>query len=370
MDVASRAAGDSEFARARATIVSCVLALFIESVLYGAFTVAYAVSTWILLYKRSPQGLFSRDIILFMAATLMFSLATTHLSLDVYIAIKSFLATQNGLTSSMDVYETLNDWPTNPVGAAKFAFYVAQTLIGDGFMLYRAYVVWDRMWHIIAIPAVLLAGEVVLGFVTASLGRLHVSDAQARACVDVWCILSVVLNLLCSGLIMKRIIWPANRVRATSSGAKYKSIRRRVLESVIQSAAIYSVASISFGVTSFLSPNIGFPVCHSLFPPVIVSASTYRFGQLCKYAHASTSQGLVFLLIVIRINRNASVGETSSDAVRYLQEVSDRQSHFSVRPVAMLASVYESPRRSSFGSRCHEFVPTGGSDISEKAPKV
>lgn len=57
--------------------MSCVLALFIESVLYGAFAVAYGVSTWILLYRRSPQGWFSRDMILFMAATLMFSLATT-----------------------------------------------------------------------------------------------------------------------------------------------------------------------------------------------------------------------------------------------------------------------------------------------------
>lgn len=37
-----------------------------------------------------------------------------------------------------NTYETLNDWPTNPVGAAKFAFYVTQTLIGDGFMVRRA----------------------------------------------------------------------------------------------------------------------------------------------------------------------------------------------------------------------------------------
>ena len=75
---------------------------------------------------------------------------------------------------------------------------------------------------------------------------------------------------------MQRILWPANRVRVCPSGTKYKSVRRRVVESVIQSAAIYSFASISFGVTSFLSPNIGFPVCHSLFPPVIVSSPTSR----------------------------------------------------------------------------------------------
>lgn len=72
---------------------------------------------------------------------------------------------------------------------------------------------------------------------------------------------------------MKRILWPATKhARVASNGSKTKSVRRRVVESVIQSAAIYSVASISFGITSFLSPDIGFPICHSLFPPVIVSS--------------------------------------------------------------------------------------------------
>lgn len=138
------------------------------------------------------------------------------------------------------------------------------------------------------------AAPPVLGYTTASLSRLHATEAQATACVDAWCIISVVLNLLCSGepdasrpvsyrsllqsrspsvgLIMKRILWPATKhARVASNGSKTKSVRRRVVESVIQSAAIYSVASISFGITSFLSPDIGFPICHSLFPPVIVS---------------------------------------------------------------------------------------------------
>ncbi|KAI0669072.1 hypothetical protein C8Q78DRAFT_227947 [Trametes maxima] len=336
-DIFARAVNEIELASGRSTVISCVLALFIESVLFGVFAVAYGISTWILLYKRSPQGLLSRDAILFFATTLMFTLAATHLAFDVYIATKTFLATGDDFMAMSNVYETLNDWPTNPFGAAKFAFYVTQTLIGDGFMIYRAYIVWDRRWLLIVPPAILLLVEVVLGYITASLGTLHVSDAQAKNCVDIWCILSVVLNILCSGLIMQRILWPENRVRVCNTATKYKSVRRRVVESVIQSAAIYSFASISFGVTSYLSPKIGFPVCHSLFPPVI---------------------GLVFLLIVIRINRNAHTGESSSDTMRYLQD--ERQSHFSVRPVTMLTSVYSegTPRRFSFGSRCQELPPT------------
>ncbi len=75
------------------------------------------------------------------------------------------------------------------------------------------------MWLITLAPTVLLLVEVgesytadevalslsehaalpVLGYTTASLSRLHATEAQAKACVDAWCIISVVLNLLCSG---------------------------------------------------------------------------------------------------------------------------------------------------------------------------
>ncbi|KAI0819794.1 hypothetical protein BC628DRAFT_1423440 [Trametes gibbosa] len=316
------------------------MALFLESVLYGAFTVAYGISIWTLLYKRRPsQRVFSRDTVLFAATTLMFALATTHLALDVYIAIKTFLANQYSPGSLANVYEALNDWPTNSIGAAKFAFYVTQTLIGDGFMIYRAFVVWDHMWLVTAVPSFLLFVEVVLGYTTASLGLTAASATQSKACVDAWCIISVLLNVLCSGLIMKRILWPASRPHPESlrTRVKAKSVRRRVMESVIQSAAIYSIASIAFGVTSFLSPDIGFPLCHSLFPPII---------------------GLAFLLIVIRIHRNVSARETSSEGLRNLQEAGERQSDFSVRPMK-LSSINETPLRSSFELRCQDLLGGG-----------
>ena len=45
---------------------------------------------------------------------------------------------------------------------------------------------------------------------------------------------------------------------------------RRVFEAVIQSAAIYSMASISLLVTMFISPDVGLYACLNVFPPLIV----------------------------------------------------------------------------------------------------
>lgn len=45
-----------------------------------------------------------------------------------------------------------------------------------------------------------------------------------------------------------------------------------VFEAIIQSAAIYSTASIALLVTLFISPNIGFVACLTVFPQIIVSS--------------------------------------------------------------------------------------------------
>lgn len=48
---------------------------------------------------------------------------------------------------------------------------------------------------------------------------------------------------------------------------------RRVFEAIIQSAAIYSTASLSLLITTFVSPNIGLYACLCAFPPLIVRHS-------------------------------------------------------------------------------------------------
>ncbi|TFK77683.1 hypothetical protein K466DRAFT_607836 [Polyporus arcularius HHB13444] len=57
-------------------------------------------------------------------------------------------------------------------------------------------------------------------------------------------------------------------------------------EAIVQSAAIYSTASIALVVTTFLSPNIGYVACLAIFPQLI---------------------GAVFSLIVINIVRKSAL---------------------------------------------------------------
>ncbi|KAI8992758.1 hypothetical protein BD414DRAFT_513867 [Trametes punicea] len=297
MTIAARALNSS-----RSTLLSGIIAFFLESFFFGAFTVVYGITVWILLGRGRSRGRSTRDLVLLVASTAMFLLTLAHVSLDLVVNTRTFLLHGPDLQAAADTFDMLNSL-ADPIGAIKSAIYVTQTLIGDGFMIYRAYVVWDRSWRVIVVPTFILFADVVLGYVTSCLG-----DRAPAGCVNAFFVWSFVTNVVSSALIMKRILSSQAHAPHQLTKRSFKSIRRRVIESLFQSAAIYSVGSVSLAVTSFISPRVGFTACHSVFTSII---------------------GLVFVLIVIRISLNA---DSAAD-------VQMRAMHQSVAQAASCASL-------------------------------
>ncbi|KAH9886910.1 hypothetical protein C8Q73DRAFT_264633 [Cubamyces lactineus] len=271
------------------TLAAAIASLFLETLFFGAFAILYGAAVWVLLLWERPQERPKRDLFLFGASTLMFILALVHVALDLTINVRTFLMDTHDFSAMAKRLDTLNGLE-DPIGAVKSIIYVTQTLIGDGFMIYRAYVVWDRSWKVVAIPGFILFADIVLGYVTSFLGK----DAPA-GCINAFFVWSFVTNMMSSALIIKRIFGSRGKTAQgqQSSAIQTKSVKWRVVESLVQSAAIYSIGSVSLAVTSFVSPNVGFTACHSVFPSII---------------------GLVFVLIVIRITFNAG---NSADVQRW-----------------------------------------------------
>ncbi|KAI0351211.1 hypothetical protein OH77DRAFT_1462363 [Trametes cingulata] len=353
----------SELAIARSTLVSGLISLFLESLFFGAFALVYGITTWILLFRDRPQGRTTRDLLFFGGSTVMFVLALVHMALDVHINLRGFLLESHDFLDMANLFDAFNGL-IEPIGAVKFAIYVTQTFIGDGFMIYRAYIVWNRQWMVVVIPGILLLAEVVLGYVTSGLGTLDVSGSRITACVNAFFILSVAANITSTALIMKRILWSQGGARERRArGSQRKTVQWRVVESLVQSAAIYSAASISLAVTSFLSPAIGFPACHSVFPSII---------------------GIVFVLIVIRISLNAGgadvhrqttlrhsiAGGASCSSLPAVLQTTDVQRFQPVaagRPIAIKVSVSTTSDRTSDLSSCAESLATI-LDINSSSP--
>ena len=61
------------------------------------------------------------------------------------------------------------------------------------------------------------------------------------------------------------------RVLQLIPGLNSSALLRRVVEGIVQSAAVYSIASAILVVTLLKSPNVGYVVCLNIFPALIVS---------------------------------------------------------------------------------------------------
>ncbi|PIL26563.1 hypothetical protein GSI_12321 [Ganoderma sinense ZZ0214-1] len=201
---------------------SRIVGLFLESLVCGIFMVAYSIGTWTLLRGDQRVSLSRRNKLLLGVNTLMLALAVAHLCLTLQTTLYGFVVKGD---TRQTAYDALFDDSIffSPENEVQFYLYVTQTMIGDGFMNSRERLRQGLiMWRVL---------------------RLKSSEAQEH--------------------------WGWHS-RAIFNFVRY----RRVFEAIVQSAAIYSAASISLLVTLFISHNVGFYACLSVFPPLIIGRNS------------------------------------------------------------------------------------------------
>ncbi|TBU47274.1 hypothetical protein BD309DRAFT_1007501 [Dichomitus squalens] len=132
------------------------------------------------------------------------------------------------------------------IGKAKFVIYVTQTIIGDSFMVYRLYIVWDRWWQALVFPRILLCCD----------AARDASVALGYAALWTKSIPPQYHNLI-------------HHQRSLHSIHYEQGFTVQSQKGIIQSAAVYSAASIVLVITAFESPNVGYVACLNIFPALI-----------------------------------------------------------------------------------------------------
>ncbi|EIW56942.1 uncharacterized protein TRAVEDRAFT_49753 [Trametes versicolor FP-101664 SS1] len=254
-------------------LTTFIVALFLEAFLFGAFTITYTMGAWSLLTTLASRRSSMRDWVLLSASTTMFALALAHLALSLKLTLVGFVNNAGSLYSVDNALSGASLWYST-LGAPRFGIYVTQTLIGDAFMIYRLFLVWNRSRKVIILPIILCTLDGVSGYLGITPSFVIVPLA--------FLFFSFISNTLCSALIMWRVLRNTNQYMPLSARL---GLLWKVVEAIVQSAAIYSLASIALLVTFFISPNIGFTACAGVFPPLI---------------------GLVFSFIVLRLARSSA----------------------------------------------------------------
>jgi len=185
---------------------------------------------------------------------------------------------------------------SNPLEVVKTVVYVTLTIVGDTFVTYRCYIVWNRKWYVVAVPVLLLAGEAASGYVASNdfsktRPGAEIFLANLKPWVTSFFSLTFTTNVLCTSLLAYRILRIRSRVRKMN---QTNSRVNSVVVIVVESAAIYSMSVLSLLVAYLMDSNVQYTIL-DLTSPII---------------------GIAFTGIILRVSLGISSQETGLSGSR------------------------------------------------------
>ncbi|KAJ7264162.1 hypothetical protein C8J57DRAFT_1470406 [Mycena rebaudengoi] len=140
-------------------------------------------------------------------------------------------------------------WETLGTVATQFGQF-----LGDGLLLYRCFIIWNRRQSIMFFPLLLYFGAIAMGIMTAVQGAVPNSNFFRGKVVDFgvpWASLSVSLNVAITALISYRILRARSVIKKLREGEGSRSLNVYVgiAAIFIESALPFSVLGIIFAIT-------------------------------------------------------------------------------------------------------------------------
>lgn len=261
-------------------LVSSVLV----GILYGFSVLMFIGTIWTLAYRRCMRDI-NRPMVA--VATLLFLLSTANMGLVI-------IEVEDGLVKYRDTF------PGGPAAffadflqeifIAKNVIYTLQTLLGDGVVIYRCYIVWQSVWVII-LPCMMWCGVAVFGifWVYAPRSISSVSgDSYDRILstgesgwITAFLAFTLATNLISSGLVAYRI-WTIERKVSAVRVTKHKI---PILRMLVDAAILYSAALCSFIVIIYAYWPDVFYIMGDMLIPIISNAFYMVFIRIAISKH-------------------------------------------------------------------------------------
>lgn len=218
-----------------------LMSTVLEGILYGFSTLLFIGTIWSLTYRRQRQDI---NFPILVVAVLLLILSTAHIVVNIIRAEDGLVKYANTYPGGPSAYFADVSQSTYVI---KHSFYVMQTLLADGVVIYRCYVVWQSVW-IIVLPIILWCSVATTGTIAvysvsqASTGAGIFVAALARW-VAAFFASTIATNLLSSGLLAYRI-WTIQHgvsgVRTTARGTVMPIVRVLVDAAILYSATLFT----------------------------------------------------------------------------------------------------------------------------------
>lgn len=236
------------------------------AILFGISCATYYFCAYALIgeaiARRSFSGL---RAIMFFVSTLMWLVAGVGVGQMVKHMITAFVE-YKGEGGSDAGFADIRD-PMNYVHALTYPIQVG---LGDSFLVYRMWIVYERRWIVIVFPIILLLGDIVSGFgITAAEISLRdtpqatATDPKVVPWITAFFALTMTLNILCTGFIIRRIMV------VTKNSAKSQMMEsplQRVTRIILESGLIYTMTSFMVLVVTIARSTALYIVADSFIP--------------------------------------------------------------------------------------------------------
>ncbi|TFY66782.1 hypothetical protein EVG20_g4305 [Dentipellis fragilis] len=262
-------------------------AIFVECVMYGT-CLTMTVATTLVLLRAKSEGTPTHKA-LFVTLFFMLTLATAHVILSFVRVFRGFILLRDVTDGPSAYFGELS----SPVLIAKDAVYLVQTLLGDGFYIWRCYVVWGKNKNIIIAPSItMIAGIVCACMIEDTLAHAlgNVFEAPNRW-VKAYFFLMLVTTIYCNVAIIWRI-WTTERTKRSST-----------LIVVLEAGILYTSILVMFLVVYMVKSNGQYIVLDSITPlvPILFCLIVLQI----KY-HNTTGPGLY------EYTENSKIGRTAT----------------------------------------------------------
>ncbi|KAF8496993.1 hypothetical protein JB92DRAFT_2987991 [Gautieria morchelliformis] len=273
-----------------------IIAIFLETLLYGISLTLFCITLWVLVNKPAETKI--RSLMLAIAISL-FVLATAHIILDFIRILEAFIFLRDSIPGGpIGYYGNVS----NPLHIAKTAVYTTQTLIGDSLVTWRCYAVYRGNKYVIIYPVTSAAVCAATGYyITWNLTNATPGSTifqAGGAWITAFFVLTMSTNVYCTSLIVYRI-WTSNR----SVASYHQSSLIPVILALVESAGLYSSTLLALLIAYLANSNGQYPGLDTVMPVISIVFSLIILqisfgssgvkGSTGKYStreHASTAR--------------------------------------------------------------------------------
>ncbi|EMD36422.1 hypothetical protein CERSUDRAFT_106312 [Gelatoporia subvermispora B] len=212
-----------------------LLALFFTDTFLGIHLVTMGMALWIQLHKDPARGK-RTNWLLVIVTIIMGVVGILDATLDIVLNIRVWT------TGDLTLFTERASW----INIEKNVNQFVQPLIGDAILIYRCWVVYERRWMMIVVPALLWVATCVMSMFTMVLSADIASTSGINAAfltpfISSAFSLTVALNIVTTSLIVLRI-WNISRdVRRYSTGNNKVAFVVRI---IIESGLLYTLTAV------------------------------------------------------------------------------------------------------------------------------